>query len=108
MLSISKPKLIALAAVIVSAAAVWTFTSADETLADLPLVRDQTGNIAPAGFALIERVTLGGIEQTILIRTQDTSLPVMLFLHGGLGGALIPWVDFFHTPVLEENFTVVH
>mgnify|MGYP000123774153 CR=1 FL=1 len=108
MLSISKPKLIALTAVVASAAAVWAFYTPEEILADLAPVRDQAGDIAPNGLAAIERVTLGGVEQTILIRTQDTNLPVMLFLHGGPGGALIPWVDFFHTPLLEENFTVVH
>jgi hypothetical protein len=92
----------------VSAAVVWTFAVAEGTIADLPPVRVQAGKISPNGVASVERVTLGDVDQTILIRTQDTSLPVVLFLHGGPGGALIPWVDFFHTPLLEENFTVVH
>jgi pimeloyl-ACP methyl ester carboxylesterase len=108
MLSHSKPKLTMLTVAIASATVVWTFAAAQETIADLPPVVDQAGNIVPGGVASIERVTLGGVEQTILIRTQDTTLPVMLFLHGGPGGAIIPWVEFFHTPLLEENFTVVH
>lgn len=56
----------------------------------------------------LERVTLGGLEQTILIRGAGADLPVLLFLHGGPGGAVIPWVDLFHTPLLEESFIVVH
>lgn len=66
------------------------------------------GNFVSDGIASLERVTLGDVEQTILIRGQDADQPVLLFLHGGPGGAIIPWVDFFHTPLLEENFVVVH
>lgn len=108
MFSLSNLKLTALTVVVAAATAVCTFAEAEEALTDLPPVVDQAGSIVPDGFASLERVTLGGIDQTILIRTHDTSLPVLLFLHGGPGGAIIPWVEFFHTPLLEENFTVVH
>lgn len=89
-------------------ATAWTAASAQETVTDIPPVIDGNGDVVASGYASLERVTLGDIEQTILIRTHDTNLPVLLFLHGGPGGAIIPWVEFFHTPMLEENFTVVH
>jgi pimeloyl-ACP methyl ester carboxylesterase len=91
-----------------SATTIFGISSAQAEITNLPPVLDAQGQEVPGSIVSLERVTLGGIEQTILIRTQDSSLPVLLFLHGGPGGAIIPWVDFFHTPLLEENFTVVH
>ena len=108
MFSLSSFKSITMTVAIAASAAAWSFASAQEMVPDIPPVLNEAGNIVPGGLASLERVTLGGIEQTILIRTQGTSLPVLLFLHGGPGGAIIPWVEFFHTPLLEENFTVVH
>lgn len=59
-----------------------------------------------SGIEAIECVNLGGIEQWILMRGQDVTNPVLLFLHGGPGLPLMP----FHTinADLEEHFTVVH
>lgn len=74
----------------------------------LPPVLDQTGTVIVGGYTSLEKVNLGGLEQSILIRGADTSNPVLLFLHGGPGGAIMPWVDLFHTPLLEQNFVVVH
>lgn len=75
---------------------------------NLPPVVTIDGEVAPDGIVSLERVTLGGVEQTILIRGASANLPVLLFLHGGPGGAIMPWVDLFHTPFLEESFVVVH
>ena len=75
---------------------------------DLPPVRSQVGEIIKGAIVSLERVVLGGVEQTILIRGAGPDLPVLLFLHGGPGGSVMPWVDLFHTPLLEENFLVVH
>ena len=74
----------------------------------LPPVLTQEGEVAPDGIVSLEKVTLGGVDQTILIRGAGSDLPVLLFLHGGPGGAIMPWVDLFHTPRLEESFVVVH
>jgi len=74
----------------------------------LPQIVDQYGATITSGYTSLEEVTLGGIKQWVLIRGADTSKPVLLFLHGGPGGAIMPWVDLFHTPFLEENFVVVH
>jgi len=56
----------------------------------------------------LEQVTIGGVDQWILIRGEDRSKPVLLVLHGGPGTPLTPWVDMFQPSELEENFVVVH
>lgn len=106
---VSRPPLkqFALAGLLAAGTALWA-SAATAQITEIPPIVDEAGDVVPNGLASLERVTLGGVEQTILIRTQDTSLPVLLFLHGGPGGAVIPWVDLFHTPRLEENFIVVH
>ncbi len=74
----------------------------------LPPVLDSAGNIVDCGIVELQQVTLGGVDQWILVRGQSFDNPVLLFLHGGPGGAIMPWVDLFHTPELEEHFTIVH
>ena len=61
----------------------------------------------PNGIASLEKVELGGINQWILIRGKDRSNPVLLFLHGGPGGAQMPYAHFYGYP-LEDHFVVVH
>ena len=57
--------------------------------------------------AALERVVLGGAEQTILVRGRKRSAPVLLYLHGGPGAAHIP-VARTYSAELEEHFVVVH
>ncbi|WP_078551502.1 alpha/beta fold hydrolase [Bacillus alkalicellulosilyticus] len=39
--------------------------------------------IPETGISKVERVPIGGIEQTILLQGESLDLPVLLFLHGG-------------------------
>lgn len=61
----------------------------------------------PAAIAALERVSLGGVEQTILIRGNDRSFPVLLYLHGGPGFAHLP-LALSYSGELEKYFVVVH
>jgi pimeloyl-ACP methyl ester carboxylesterase len=53
-----------------------------------------------------ETVIIGGIKQYITIRGNDTSLPLLLFLHGGPGGSVMSYADKF-THKLQEHFVVI-
>ncbi len=54
----------------------------------------------------IDYVKIGGIEQCVLIRGENTDNPVLLFLHGGPGMPMMYLAHQFQRP-LEKHFTVV-
>ena len=60
----------------------------------------------PRSIALLEPVRIGGINQYILVRGNDTSLPVLLFLHGGPGMPAMYLAHAFQRQ-LEKQFVVV-
>jgi pimeloyl-ACP methyl ester carboxylesterase len=60
----------------------------------------------PNGIASLERIRIGGVDQYILIRGNDSSLPVLLFLHGGPGMPAMYLAHAFQ-PELEKDFVVV-
>jgi pimeloyl-ACP methyl ester carboxylesterase len=60
----------------------------------------------PHSVASLERVRIGGVDQYILIRGNDASLPVLLFLHGGPGMPAMYLAHSFQRE-LEEEFVVV-
>jgi pimeloyl-ACP methyl ester carboxylesterase len=74
-----------------------------------PPITDAEGVEIPGSIAVIETVTLGGVEQTVTIRGADITKPVLLFLHGGPGMPSSPWATWndFHAN-LEQNFIFVH
>lgn len=76
--------------------------------AALPVVYPgRTSRIAgPRSIASLERVRIGGVDQYILIRGNDTSLPILLFLHGGPGMPAMYLAHAFQRP-LEKDFVVV-
>src|ERR1700686_3741814 len=60
----------------------------------------------PNSIASLERIRLGDVDQYILIRGNDSSLPVVLFLHGGPGMPAMYLAHSFQRE-LEKEFVVV-
>lgn len=61
---------------------------------------------APHSVAALERIRIGGVDQFILVRGNDSSLPVLLFLHGGPGMPAMYLAHAFQRD-LEKDFVVV-
>lgn len=57
-------------------------------------------------IASLEKVKLGGVDQYILIRGENISSPIILFLHGGPGMPTMYLTHVFQRP-LEKSFVVV-
>jgi pimeloyl-ACP methyl ester carboxylesterase len=62
---------------------------------------------APGSIASLEKHTIGGVDQWILIRGYDQTKPVLLFLHGGPGMPAMYLAHKFQSE-LERDFVVVH
>jgi len=61
----------------------------------------------PNGIAELKPVELGGYPQWLLIRGQDVSRPLLLFLHGGPGESN-RWLAHYTTQELERYFVCVN
>lgn len=72
-----------------------------------PPLTDDDGNALSESVAVLEKIELGGLEQWVLIRGADRSNPVLLWLHGGPGGAQMPFSHYVDRE-LERHFVVVH
>ena len=70
-------------------------------------ITDKNGKIIPGSISTIEKVTLGGIEQYMIIRGADSTKPVMLYLHGGPGSPEIAFMKETNTE-LEKDFVMVY
>lgn len=70
------------------------------------LVKDN-GNPYMNGISIIERKDIGGVEQSMIIRSKDVDKPVLLYLHGGPGSPEFPFIQHYKTD-LEEYFTVCY
>lgn len=55
----------------------------------------------------LEKIEIGGIEQWIYMTSNDTSKPVLLFLHGGPGYTMLPILHQYNRE-LEDHFVVVN
>ena len=53
------------------------------------------------------QVNINGLDQTIMVQTNNESNPVLLVLHGGPGYAMLPLMHQMN-PQLEDEFTVVN
>jgi pimeloyl-ACP methyl ester carboxylesterase len=58
-------------------------------------------------IAALERIALGGVPQTILLRGHDVRSPLLLHVHGGPGAGQLPLAPFY-SGELERHFVVVH
>lgn len=67
----------------------------------------EDGAIAPESIALLEQVSLGGMDQWVLMRGHSEENPVLLWLHGGPGAAQMP-LSHAYDAALEKEFIVVH
>ena len=72
-----------------------------------PQFKDTDGNVISGSIAELVKVELGGLDQWILIRGQDTTNPILLWLHGGPGAAQMPLAHAFDNE-LEKEFIIVH
>ncbi len=61
----------------------------------------------PKGIAELKRVDLNGYPQWLLIRGQDVSRPLLLFLHGGPGESNM-WLAHYAMNELEKHFVCVN
>jgi pimeloyl-ACP methyl ester carboxylesterase len=61
----------------------------------------------PNGLAVLEQVPVNDIQQWVLIRSENVTNPVVLFVHGGPGTS---WLTLMrkNTRRLEQYFTVVN
>lgn len=61
----------------------------------------------PNCLTTLERVAINGTMQWVLIRSENVSNPVILFIHGGPGTSQLT-LNRRNTRVLERHFTVVN
>ena len=62
--------------------------------------------IKAPGVDLTENALIGGVRQTLCIRGEDIANPAILFLHGGPGTPMIPFIHGWQYD-LEKDFTIV-
>ena len=67
----------------------------------------EDGSIPENAISELITIELGGLEQYILLRGTDQSNPLLLWLHGGPGGAQMPLAHALDSQ-LEQEFVVVH
>lgn len=67
---------------------------------------DEQGRPVPSSIASLEQVELNGTKQWILIRGNDRTKPVLLFVHGGPGSPEMPMMT--NHAELEKRFVVVN
>jgi pimeloyl-ACP methyl ester carboxylesterase len=61
----------------------------------------------PHGLAVLEQVPVNETRQWVLIRTEDTAHPIVLFVHGGPGTSQLTLMRRQTLP-LEAHFIVVN
>jgi len=70
-------------------------------------ITDDIGDIIPGSIATLEEINLGGMNQSILIRSHNKRNPILLWLHGGPGSSQMP-IAHQYDKKLEKHFIMVH
>lgn len=70
-------------------------------------ITDDDATVLPNSIAVLESISLGGMDQWILMRGHNTDNPVLLWLHGGPGSSQMPIAHAIDTE-LERAFIMVH
>jgi pimeloyl-ACP methyl ester carboxylesterase len=65
------------------------------------------GAVVPGSIAEALYVRLGGVDQWVMIRGANLANPLLIVLHGGPGFSDTTFLRY-HTPELEQAFTVVY
>ncbi|WP_103068820.1 alpha/beta fold hydrolase [Aquimarina sediminis] len=79
------------------------FNSTEST----PQFKDEQGRVIKNSIAEMKYITIGGVEQFVLIRGNNKNNPLLLILHGGPGAPELPMFRK-HNRVLENHFTVAY
>ncbi|WP_448335684.1 alpha/beta fold hydrolase, partial [Bellilinea sp.] len=82
------------------------FLLGSQWTARTPAILGADGKPLPGSIAALEKVKLGGTDQWLIIRGNDITKPVLLFLSGGPGGSEAGRVLRFNRE-LEKHFVVV-
>ena len=72
----------------------------------VPILRSNHSLAAP-GIDSLETVEIGGIDQALHFRGENTDNPVILVLHGGPGLPMLPFIHLYQYD-LEKDFTIVN
>ena len=75
--------------------------------AGTPRIRRTGKNESAKSIALLEKAHVGGSDQWILERSENTENPIILFLHGGPGTSQLT-SNRRNTKDLERSFIVVN
>ncbi len=70
-------------------------------------ITDSSGKEIPISISSVEKLTIGGINQHLIIRGADASKPVMLFIHGGPGSPEFAFMKHFNRAI-ENIFVMVY
>ena len=72
-----------------------------------PAFTDANGNPVPDSIAEERIVTLGGVDQYVLLRGLNKRAPLLLYVHGGPGMTSTPFLRTYNEQ-LEDHFLVVY
>lgn len=70
-------------------------------------ITDATGKVIPRSIAVEEQPVIEGMKQNLIIRGEDSSNPVLLFVHGGPGMSTVPFLKNEFRG-MEKLFTICY